>query len=60
MKIDNLIYALDKFETAFTRLENAAGRVVDDLDRDGVIQRFEFTFDCTEITINLTQRRQER
>jgi nucleotidyltransferase substrate binding protein (TIGR01987 family) len=45
MKIDNLIYALDKFETAFTRLENAAGRVVDDLDRDGVIQRFEFTFE---------------
>jgi len=45
MKIDNLIYALNKFETAFTRLENAAGRVVDDLDRDGVIQRFEFTFE---------------
>lgn len=45
MKIDNLIYALNKFETAFTRLEKAAGRVVDDLDRDGVIQRFEFTFE---------------
>lgn len=45
MKIDNLVYALSKLETAFTRLEQAAGCVVDDLDRDGVIQRFEFTFE---------------
>ena len=45
MKVDNLVYALDKLETAFTRLEQAAGRVIDDLDRDGVIQRFEFTFE---------------
>ena len=45
MKIDDLTYALNKFETAFTRLEKATGRVVDDLDRDGVIQRFEFTFE---------------
>ena len=45
MKVDNLVYALDKLETAFTRLQQAAGRVVDDLDRDGVIQRFEFTFE---------------
>ena len=42
---DNLVYALDKLETAFTKLQQAAGRVVDDLDRDGVIQRFEFTFE---------------
>lgn len=45
MKVDNLVYALDKLETAFTKLQQAAGRVVDDLDRDGVIQRFEFTFE---------------
>ncbi len=45
MKVDNLVYALNKLETAFTRLQQAAGRVVDDLDRDGVIQRFEFTFE---------------
>ena len=45
MKVDNLVYALNKLETAFTRLEQAAGRVIDDLDRDGVIQRFEFTFE---------------
>ena len=45
MKVDNLVYALNKLEMAFTRLQQAAGRVVDDLDRDGVIQRFEFTFE---------------
>lgn len=45
MKVDNLVYALNKLETAFTKLQQAAGRVVDDLDRDGVIQRFEFTFE---------------
>lgn len=45
MKVDNLVYALNKLKTAFTRLQEAAGRVVDDLDRDGVIQRFEFTFE---------------
>jgi len=45
MKVDNLVYALNKLETAFARLQQAAGRVVDDLDRDGVIQRFEFTFE---------------
>ncbi len=45
MKADDLVYALNKLETAFTRLQQAAGRVVDDLDRDGVIQRFEFAFE---------------
>jgi len=45
MKTENLIYALDKFESAFTKVEQAAGRVVDDLDRHGVIKRFEFTFE---------------
>ncbi|RME77009.1 MAG: nucleotidyltransferase [Chloroflexi bacterium] len=45
MKIDDLRYALEKLERAFTRLEFAAANAVDDLDRDGVIQRFEFTFE---------------
>ena len=45
MRIDDLVYALNKLETAFTRLQQATGRVVDDLDQDGVIQRFEFTFE---------------
>ena len=45
MKIENLVYALNKFETAFARLEQAVEQVVDDLDRDGAIQRFEFAFE---------------
>lgn len=45
MKKDDLVYALDKFERAFTRLAQAVEQVVDDLDRDGAIQRFEFTFE---------------
>lgn len=53
MKIDDLIYALNKFETAFARLEQATGRVVDDLDRDGVIQRFEFTFELLWKTVKI-------
>ena len=32
MKTSDLIYALDKLETAFTKLEQAIGRVIDDLD----------------------------
>ena len=45
MKTNDLIYALNKLTTAFTRLEQAIDRVIDDLDRDGAIQRFEFTFE---------------
>jgi len=45
MRIDDLAYALGKFEAAFARLQQAVEQAVDDLDRDGVIQRFEFTFE---------------
>ncbi len=45
MKVDDLVYALNKLEMAFARLQQAVGQVIDDLDRDGVIQRFEFTFE---------------
>ncbi len=38
-------YALEKLKSAFARLKNAVDKTVDDLDRDGVIQRFEFTFE---------------
>ncbi len=53
MKIDDLVYALNKLETAFARLEQAVERVVDDLDRDGVSQRFEFTFELLWKTARL-------
>lgn len=42
---NELTYALMKFNTALQRLKDAVGRASDDLDRDGVIQRFEFTFE---------------
>ncbi len=38
-------YALEKLKSAYDRLEDAVAKAVDDLDRDGVIQRFEFTFE---------------
>jgi nucleotidyltransferase substrate binding protein (TIGR01987 family) len=38
-------YALKILNTAFMRLKEAAEQAVDELDRDGVIQRFEFTFE---------------
>ncbi len=34
-----------KFEKAFLRLKEALAQAKDELDRDGVIQRFEFTVD---------------
>ena len=38
-------YALNSFESAFERLKESVEIAVDELDRDGVIQRFEFTFE---------------
>ena len=42
---DELTYSLTKLKAALQRLKDAVGRASDDLDRDGVIQRFEFTFE---------------
>lgn len=53
MKIDDLVYALNKLETAFTKLQQAAEQVVDELDRDGAIQRFEFTFELLWKTVKI-------
>ncbi len=39
------VYALEKLNAAFKRLNEATEQAVDDLDRDGTIQRFEFTFE---------------
>ncbi|MBF0338979.1 MAG: nucleotidyltransferase substrate binding protein [Nitrospirae bacterium] len=36
-------YAVDKLQKALLQLRNAVDRAVDDLGRDAVIQRFEFT-----------------
>ena len=41
-KVEVLLY-IERLKKAFSRLKEAVERVEDDLDRDGVIQRFEFT-----------------
>ncbi|MBI4684864.1 MAG: hypothetical protein HY755_06670 [Nitrospirae bacterium] len=41
---NNLEYALKKLRTAAQRLKESTAKAVDELDRDGVIKRFEFTF----------------
>jgi nucleotidyltransferase substrate binding protein (TIGR01987 family) len=38
-------YVLDKFNDAFSRLKEGALQAKDELGKDGVIQRFEFTFE---------------
>ncbi|MBX6423899.1 nucleotidyltransferase substrate binding protein [Thermosulfurimonas sp. F29] len=45
MKKTEVYLALERLKEAASRLEEALPRVKDDLDRDGVIQRFEFTFE---------------
>ncbi|MFH1562685.1 MAG: nucleotidyltransferase substrate binding protein [Nitrospirota bacterium] len=38
-------YAVEKFTNGFKRLKEAIQEAKDDLDKDGAIQRFEFTFE---------------
>jgi nucleotidyltransferase substrate binding protein (TIGR01987 family) len=38
---------LSDFKKAFARFQDGLARAVDDLDRDGVIQRFEFTYELS-------------
>lgn len=42
---DEMVYSLKKLNKAFYRLKEASESAVDELDQDGVIQRFEFTFE---------------
>ena len=45
MKNEELKLSIEKLGQALNRLEEGLAMVEDDLDRDGVIQRFEFTFE---------------
>ena len=45
MKKSELLIKIDNFERALSRLNEAVERAKDDLDKDGVIQRFEFTIE---------------
>ena len=40
-----LEYSIQKLEKAFLKLKDGAALAKDELDKDGVIQRFEFTFE---------------
>ncbi len=42
---DEVRYSVKKLKKAFTKLQDAVQQSEDELDRDGVIQRFEFTFE---------------
>ena len=43
MKKSEVLIKIQNFEKAFQRLKEAVEKAKDDLDKDGVIQRFEFT-----------------
>jgi nucleotidyltransferase substrate binding protein (TIGR01987 family) len=42
---DELRYALDKYKNALDSLKDGAKKAKNDLEKDGLIQRFEFTFE---------------
>jgi len=46
-------YAITKFENAFLRLKEAAEAAQDELEKDGTIQRFEFTFELMWKTLRI-------
>ncbi|NOY39913.1 MAG: nucleotidyltransferase [Nitrospirae bacterium] len=51
--IEEVKYSLEKLKKAFKRLDEAVKEASDELDRDGVIQRFEFTFEVFWKTIKI-------
>ncbi len=46
-------YSLERLKAAFFKLQESTEKAVDELDRDGVIQRFEFTFELFWKTIKI-------
>lgn len=48
-----LDYSLSRFTDALERLREGAGEARDELDRDGVIQRFEFCFELLWKTLKI-------
>ncbi len=51
--IEEVRYSLEKLKKAFKKLDEAVKAASDELDRDGVIQRFEFTFEMFWKTIKI-------
>jgi len=50
---ETLDYSIKQLEKAFLKLKNGVASVKDDLDKDGVIQRFEFTFELFWKTLKI-------
>jgi hypothetical protein len=50
---NELSYSLQKFNEAYNRLEEGIKIVTDELGEDGVIKRFEFTFELLLKTLKL-------
>lgn len=50
---DEVLFSIRKLEDAFSRLKEGADSAADELDKDGVIQRFEFTFELLWKTLKL-------
>lgn len=50
---DELNYSLEKLQTAFSRLQESVQKARDELERDGVIKRFEFMFELFWKTIKV-------
>lgn len=56
---DVLELAMQKLENAFSRLKGGVEVAKDELDKDGVIQRFEFTFELLWKTLKMFLEYQE-
>ena len=54
--MEEIKYSFEKFSKALNKLEEAIYKVEDDLDRDGVIQRFEFVYELAWKTLKLILR----
>jgi nucleotidyltransferase substrate binding protein (TIGR01987 family) len=50
---DETRYAVGKLQSALNSLKEGISKSIDDLDKDGVIQRFEFTFESLWKTLKI-------